>query len=74
MGEEVERVAVLEPAGFENVAGDLLPEKDASEADPRQLIHRALTYYANHRRRMNHAELGLLSCDGPGVFGKFGRR
>ena len=33
-----------------------LPEKDAGEADPRQRIHRALTYYTNHRRRMNYAE------------------
>ena len=33
-----------------------LPEKDAGEADPRQRIHRALTYYTNHQKRMNYAE------------------
>jgi len=33
-----------------------LPEKDVGEADPRQRIHRMLTYYTNHRQRMNYAE------------------
>ena len=33
-----------------------LPEKDAGEADPRQRIHRALTYYTNHQKRMNYPE------------------
>jgi len=33
-----------------------LPEKDTSEADPRQRIRRALTYYTNHHQRMNDPE------------------
>jgi len=33
-----------------------LPEKEAGEADPRQRIHRALTYYTNHQNRMNYPE------------------
>lgn len=33
-----------------------LPEQDAGEADPRQRIHRTLTYYTNHRQRMNYAQ------------------
>lgn len=33
-----------------------LPPKDADEADPRQRIHRTLTYYTNHQKRMNYPE------------------
>lgn len=32
------------------------PPKDASADDPRQRIHRALTYYTHHRSRMNYPE------------------
>ena len=33
-----------------------VPVKDAGEADPQQRIHRALTYYTNHQKRMNYPE------------------
>jgi curved DNA-binding protein CbpA len=33
-----------------------LPPADASADDPRQRIDRALTYYTNHRSRMNYPE------------------
>ncbi|MFV1969014.1 MAG: hypothetical protein ACC628_26640 [Pirellulaceae bacterium] len=33
-----------------------LPKKNAGESDPRQRIHRALTYYTNHQGRMNYPE------------------
>jgi len=32
------------------------PEKDVGESDPRQRIHRALTYYTNQQSRMNYPE------------------
>ena len=34
----------------------VLPEKDVGESDPRQRIHRALTYYTNHESHMNSPE------------------
>ena len=32
------------------------PPQDASDDDPRQRIHRAVTYYTNHQSRMNYPE------------------
>jgi len=37
-----------------------LPPQDASADDPRQRIHRALTYYTNHQSRMNYPEYRRL--------------
>ncbi|MCA9178572.1 MAG: hypothetical protein KDB14_29125 [Planctomycetales bacterium] len=31
-----------------------MPEEDASDTDPREIIRRARVYYTNHRRRMNY--------------------
>ena len=37
-----------------------LPPQDASADDPRQRIHRAITYYTNHQSRMNYPEYRRL--------------